>query len=138
MLQRFLRILRFAVGLVMLSAVNPAHGIGHWNVPGNVAQWWGYGWGAGHHACLVLGPISHKGAFAHNHVRLPHAPQPAYGCCDGCAAHDDFGHSWMFAPAGYQPSPQVAAPSPALTPDALPIPEAAAPDAASFSAPVEP
>jgi hypothetical protein len=107
--------------LLTFAPAMPALAIGHWNVPGNVAQWWGYGWGAGHHACLALGPISHKGAFARHQVRLRHSPQPVYGCYDNCS------YDYSFP----QPSQHV-------TPAALPLPEAApAPDEV-LPAPVEP
>jgi hypothetical protein len=120
--------------------IAPASAVGYWNVPGNVAQWWGYGWGAGHHACYVLGPISHKGAFAHNHKRLPHPPQPAYGCYDGGFYNYDFRQPQQFMANEYMPSPQLAAPTspPILTPDTLPIPDPAPAPEAVFSPPVEP
>jgi hypothetical protein len=119
--------------LAILFAAMPALAVGYWNVPGNVAQCWGYGWGAGHHACLVLGPISPKGAFAHNHKRLPYAPQPDYGCYEGCTFNYDFRHSPPSVPVEYQPSPSP----PTLTPDALPMPEATPAPGAILPAPVE-
>lgn len=90
-----------AVLLAVLSTATPAYALGYWNLPGNAAQWWGYGWGGGHHACFVLGPVSHHGAFSHRHVRLPHAPQPAYGWSGECTQRFDF----------RQPSPQFAVPA---------------------------
>jgi hypothetical protein len=146
MLRRFSCIRGFAVVLVLLSTVKPALAIGYWNVPGNVAQWWGYGWGAGHHACYVLGPVSHKGAFAHHHRRLPYAPQPAYGCYDGCSCNYDFRQPSQFMQDEYSQPPQFGTPAPApssapqsptLAPNELSIPEAAAPPGAVFPAPVE-
>jgi hypothetical protein len=45
----------------------------------------------------------------------------------------------MFAPVEYQPSPQVASPTPeTLTPDALPAPEPTPQAEAIFPPPVEP
>jgi hypothetical protein len=104
-----------------MSVAASAQAVGYWNVPGNLAQWWGYGWGGGHHACFVLGPVTHHGAFMHHHKRLPYAPQPVYDCYDGCCYNYDFRQ-----------------PAPSTTPDVLPLPEpAVAPDTA-FPAPVEP
>jgi hypothetical protein len=123
-----------AAMLGVLSAATPAFAVGYWNVPGNVAQWWGYGWGAGHHACLVLGPVSHKGAFAHNHRRLPYAPQPDYGCYGGCTYNYDFRQPAQFMPGEYQPLPA----SPALTPETLPMPDAGPAPDPSGPTPVEP
>jgi hypothetical protein len=143
---RFAVIVPYAVAAVALVNVSPALAVGYWNLPGNVGQWWGYGWGAGHHACFVLGPVSTKGAFAHNHKRLPHAPEPAYGCYEDCTYNYDFRQSSQFVPNEYQPGPQFemlspalhsAPPSDALTPDSLPMPEAAAAPEAIFYAPVE-
>lgn len=130
-----------AAMFAVLSAAAPGYAIGYWNVPGNVAQWWGYGWGGGHHACLVLGPISHKGAFDHHQTRLPYAPRPTYGWCNGYSCNNDFHQSWMFAPTdhGDQRSTQFAPPQPrSVTPEALPMPEAAIEQPESvFRAPVE-
>jgi hypothetical protein len=78
-----------AVVVATLSAVastEQAVAVGYWNVPGNVCQWNGYGFGAGYHAKFVLGPITVHDCCAHNEVRLPYAPQPPYSCyCqNGC------------------------------------------------------
>jgi hypothetical protein len=134
--------------VAVLFAAGPAYAVGYWNLPGNTCQCWGYGWGAGHHACFVLGPITHNGAFAHNEVRLPYAPQPPYTCY-GCDSYNyDFRQPSQFAPIQYQTVPQVVEPgfneptpemtSPTLAPDALPMPEAPAPSRPLFEAPVEP
>src|SRR5688572_21224794 len=91
MATRFLRISgAIATALAMATAPTLAHAIGYWNMPGNFCQGWGYGWGAGHHACLTLGPVSHEGLFAHNQVRLPCAPQPPYGCYGQPSYNYDF------------------------------------------------
>lgn len=153
MVRRLLTSVAPVVALVaVLFATAPAHAVGYWNLPGNTCQCWGYGWGAGHHACLVLGPITHDGALAHNEVRLPHAPQPPYACY-GCDNYNyDFRQPSQFAPVEYQAAPQVMEPTPhepapneptsemtppALAPEALPLPEAPAPPAPLFEAPVE-
>jgi hypothetical protein len=73
-----------AIGL--LSAVaEPTGAAGYWNVPSSFPQWAGFGCGGGYHAPLVLGPMSCRGWFVHNHYRLPHAPAPCCGCghCGG-------------------------------------------------------
>lgn len=75
--------LGLAALMVALTAHSPAHAIGYWNIPGNFCQCAGYGWGAGYHACYVLGPPTCRGCCAHHEVRLPCAPQPpyaSYGC----------------------------------------------------------
>lgn len=135
------RVAQAVVLLLALSAA-PAGAIGYWNVPGNVCQWWGYGWGAGHHACFVLGPVSQDGAFAHREVRLPYAPQPPYGYCCGGNFYYDFREPSQVMPAGYQPAPHFAEPTPALspetlTPEVLPAPDARQAPTMLFPAPVE-
>jgi hypothetical protein len=72
--------------LSVVPSVRQARAVGYWNLPGNFCQSSGYGWGAGYHAKLVLGPINCHGCCAHNEVRLPYAPQPPYSCyCqNGC------------------------------------------------------
>jgi hypothetical protein len=117
--------------LAVVFAAIPAHAVGYFNVPGNVAQWWGYGWGAGHHACFVLGPISHKGSFAHNHVRLRHVPQPAYGCYPECNYNYDFRQP--LPPDANQLPPGVHT----LTPNTMPMPELAPEPEEMFPSPVE-
>jgi hypothetical protein len=64
------------VALIGLSFVDasPAAAVGYWNIPGNFCQCFGYGWGPGYHAPMVLGPPSCDGFLAHNIVRLPAAP----------------------------------------------------------------
>jgi hypothetical protein len=137
------------VAALVAALFAPAHAyaVGYWNLPGNTCQCWGYGWGAGHHACLMLGPITHDGALAHKEVRLPHAPQPPYACY-GCDNYNyDFRQPSQFAPVEYQTAPQVTEPTlnetapemtpPALAPEALPLPEAPAPSRPLFEAPIE-
>ena len=148
MVRRLLaRVAPIAALVAVLFAPAAANAVGYWNLPGNTCQCWGYGWGAGHHACLVLGPITCD-AFAHNEVRLPHAPQPPYACYHCDSYNYDFRQPSPFAPAEYQTSPQVMEPtfneptpemtSPILAPEPLPMPESPAPSRPLFEAPVEP
>jgi hypothetical protein len=66
--------------VVLLSfTARPASAIGYWNMPGNFCQCFGYGWGPGYHASMVLGPPTCEGIFAHDVVRLPAAPSAAGG-----------------------------------------------------------
>jgi hypothetical protein len=89
----------------------PALAVGYWNLPGNFCQCFGYGWGPGYHASMVLGPPSCDGIFAHDVVRLPAAPSPA-----GWSAVQGHGYAPppMFdRPSVLSPGPQpAAAPSP--------------------------
>jgi hypothetical protein len=164
MVCRFFRLAgAFATALVMATAPQTAHAIGYWNMPGNFCQSWGYGWGAGHHACLTLGPITHEGLCAHNEVRLPCAPQPPYACYSDPGYNFDFrqpAHTVTYeqptGPVEYgpnQPQPQPHPQQylgespprgvPELAPDSLPIPDEALPDMPDvkreiFGPPVEP
>jgi hypothetical protein len=64
-----------------------ASAIGYFNMPGNYAQFWGYGCGPGYHACMVLGPISFHGGFRHGVERLPYPPSSPYFARDcSCGA----------------------------------------------------
>jgi len=132
-----------------VCAGRPVHAVGYWNLPGNFCQCAGYGWGAGHHSCLVLGPMSCNGCCAHNEVRLPCAPQPPYGSY-GCSNFNfDFRQPAQLAPVEYAPSvpseeslsmPVETSPvaeTPTLAADPLPMPEGAAPPRAIFDAPAE-
>jgi hypothetical protein len=126
------RILRvsgaIATALAIVTTPTLAHAIGYWNVPGNFCQCWGYGWGAGHHACLTLGPVSHEGLCAHNQVRLPYAPQPPHACYGDPGYNFDFRQPAHAVTYGH-PIPAVEQPinhsHPQLPPDAheLPVPQ---------------
>ena len=73
----------FAVGCLAAALTaatsEPARAIGYYNLPGSFCQCFGYGNGAGHHACLVLGPSTCEGFCATKEVRLEYPPQPPYG-----------------------------------------------------------
>lgn len=64
--------------IAALFASPSAFATGYWNLPSNFCQCAGYGCGAGYHAPLVLGPISCRGWFATNEIRLPVPPRPPY------------------------------------------------------------
>jgi hypothetical protein len=69
-------------------ATSRADAVGYWNVPGNFCQCWGYGWGAGYHAPLVLGPPTYAGWLNPHEVRLacPPGPPCGYSCeSAGCS-----------------------------------------------------
>ncbi len=151
-----------AVFAVALAMAPTAWAIGYWNIPGNFCQCAGYGWGAGHHACYVMGPINCKGFCTHHEVRLPCAPQPPYASyADGGYSYD-FRGAAPYAPASYVPgsvsnTPAIegilpedeptlreapVGPMPELMPDTLPLPAESAPSAPTsfrplFGAPVE-
>ena len=127
---------------VVLCVTAPAQAIGYWNVPGNFCQCFGYGWGAGHHACFVLGPPNCDGFLAHGEVRLPHAPQPASACHYYGASAYDFRRPAEFAPNTYEPTLEAQPASLSEsnlepTPDPLTMPEERVPARPIFDAPVE-
>jgi hypothetical protein len=82
------------IGCVFGMPTPRASAVGYWNMPGNFCQCWGYGWGAGYHSCLVLGPPSCDGILNPHEVRLMCAPGPPSYCdhatnC-GCASQSVF------------------------------------------------
>jgi len=91
--------------LVLTSSI-PANASGYWNMPSSFSQHWGYGFGAGYHAPMILGPIRWDGWQAPNEVRLPYSPSVPYGCdgCLNCGA--DFA-----APTLMEPAPAPAMPT---------------------------
>jgi hypothetical protein len=108
-----------ALGLACFAlSAKEAMAIGYWNLPGNFCQCFGYGWGPGYHASMVLGPPTCDGIFAHDVVRMPAAPSPG-----GWSAVQ--GH-------GYPPQPMFDRPS-----MLSPVPQsAAAPGPAAYRGPV--
>jgi hypothetical protein len=106
MYRQILTISIVAAALVAISATT-SHATGYWNLPSNLCQCLGCGFGAGHHAPLVLGPANWDGICAHNEVRLPYAPSVPYtGCGDfGC------GHQFA-APTLMEPAPAPVEPAP--------------------------
>jgi hypothetical protein len=91
----------------------PIYAAGYWNVPSTFCQCIGYGCGAGYHAPLVLGPVSHAGWLDHNEIRLPYAPRPAYapGCynCRNTFESSSVLESMNLLPAGRRFAPTPAA-----------------------------
>ena len=71
---------------IVLSALGSAElqAAGYWNVPSNLGQRTGHGFGGGYHAPWVLGPVEHGYCTCGKPTRLPCAPTPYYGCssCD--------------------------------------------------------
>jgi hypothetical protein len=96
-----------AAMLVATAWATPARATGYWNMPSNFCQCLGYGFGAGHHAPLVLGPANWNGICAHNEVRLPCAPSVPYGSCGSTDGRHYFAH-----PSLLEPAPAAAAPAP--------------------------
>jgi hypothetical protein len=78
----------FAVAVCVSGLAAPrAQAVGYWNTPGNFCQCWGYGWGAGYHSCLVLGPPNCGGWLNPHEMRLACPPGPPSYCdgsCSGC------------------------------------------------------
>lgn len=104
-----------AVGCFAI-APRPAHAIGYYNVPGSFCQCFGYGNGAGHHACLVLGPLSCRGFCDTKEVRLECPPQPPYAYYN-CYPYGAYGpplpSTWLDEPVPVRPAVQAPAPTPA-------------------------
>lgn len=74
-----LLIVAMLAALAIAGAVVPsASAAGYWNLPSTFCQCFGYGYGAGHHAPFVLGPIQCGGYCNHKEVRLPCPPRPPY------------------------------------------------------------
>jgi hypothetical protein len=101
MYRQLLSVSIVAAALIATSATT-VHATGYWNLPSNFCQCIGCGFGAGHHAPLVLGPANWDGICAHNEVRLPYAPSAPYG---GCGHH-------FAAPTLMEPAPEPVAPAP--------------------------
>jgi hypothetical protein len=89
MSRRAFHSLVFSTMLFAVAPATPAIATGYWNLPGNFCQCIGCGFGAGHHAPLVLGPATWDGICAHNEVRLPCAPTVPYGAYGhgNCSSH---------------------------------------------------
>jgi hypothetical protein len=111
-----------AAVVVSVAVVNSATAAGYYNLPSNLCQWMGCGYGPGHHACLVLGPTS-RDCCQHGEVRMPCAPSPHAGChrCQlysrgGCGD----GHEEATVLEGEVTAPEpVVAPTPAEIPAAF-------------------
>jgi len=109
-----------AIGLGSAVLDEPASAIGYYNLPGTFCQCFGYGNGAGHHACLALGPSTCFGFGPPNEVRLPYPPQPPCRCAPcPCGLPADDG-SWLPEPSELPPAGPSLLPSPAaLRPQTL-------------------
>lgn len=104
-----------AFGLLAV-APSSASAIGYYNVPGSFWQCVGYGNGAGHHACLMLGPLSCRGFCSTHEVRVacpPGPPNSYYGyCANGWNGPMSEG-SWIDGPTLPPPSSPEPMPEPA-------------------------
>jgi hypothetical protein len=67
--------------LAAFACASTAAANGYWNIPSTFCQCVGYGWGAGYHAPLVLGPITCRECLDHKEIRLPYSPAPSCGYC---------------------------------------------------------
>jgi hypothetical protein len=76
-------------------AMSRAEAVGYWNMPGNFCQCWGYGWGAGYHAPLVLGPPTCSGWLNPHEVRLACPPGPPCYCGSSCGCGDGDQSLWQ-------------------------------------------
>ncbi len=107
-------ILLFGISVACSLTAQPpeAAAIGYYNLPGSFYQCFGYGNGAGHHACLVLGPKSHDGYFATNEVRLPCAPLPPcdYYQCEAWGPSP--AGNWLEQPSSLLPTGPRSLPAP--------------------------
>lgn len=126
-------------GLLAIGVARPAAAIGYFNVPGSFCQCMGYGNGAGHHSCLVLGPVSCQGFCSTHEVRVECPPQPPYAYYNNgyYAAGNRGGGSngtWIqesvpvqFAPQQFAPQQFAPQPTPAAEPLPTPTPAAMRP-----------
>ena len=97
-----------AICLLLFAAATPAWSSGYWNMPSTFCQCIGCGYGAGHHAPLMLGPITIDPWQRHGEIRMPHSPAPhPYGAngCGDCGGQ--FGEPALFAPSVLPAAPQL-------------------------------
>jgi hypothetical protein len=118
MLQRRLKVcatICIVAGIAALGA-GPASAGGYYNLPGSFCQCFGYGYGAGYHACLVLGPSTPSGFCVPNEVRLPYAPGPSYGCYGygDCGSTNGLADPAFVPTYGPPPAPSPAAMRPQI------------------------
>jgi len=110
-----------AAALLAIGVARPAAAIGYFNVPGSFCQCMGYGNGAGHHSCLVLGPVSCQGFCSTHEVRVECPPQPPYAYYNNRYGGGSNG-TWIqeSVPVQFAPQPTPAAePLPTPTPAAM-------------------
>jgi hypothetical protein len=117
---RFMAACLAAIVFVAASA-SSAWALGYYNLPGSFCQCFGYGNGAGHHACLVLGPSSCHGFCATNEVRLECPPQPPYRYYAGGECNSMTRGTWLEGPE------QIQRPLPQPLPEPTPAPSAMRP-----------
>jgi hypothetical protein len=121
---RLQRAVLLAVALVFL-AVEPAaeaaaESIGRASMPSSVAQYFGYGYGAGRHAAIVRTPGMH-GPNVPRNVRVPRYVGPLYPA--------PYAQVRCYGEACYPSEAPAAEPEPAPMPDVMPAPVTApAPD----------
>jgi hypothetical protein len=100
---------RSIFGAILLTAAisNSAVATGYWNLPSTFCQCIGCGFGAGYHAPLLLGPISHEGWLAVNERRLP-CPPAAANAGYGFGHHGhDFAQPTMMEPKLQPTGPEL-------------------------------
>jgi hypothetical protein len=109
--------LSFAIGIaVVATAANVrAESLGRASMPSTVAQYFGYGYGAGRHAPLVRTPGMH-GPHVPRNVRVPRYAGPLYPA--------PYSSVRCYGEACYGAEP-TAMPEPAASPEILPAPAAA-------------
>ncbi|TWT89649.1 hypothetical protein Mal64_00260 [Pseudobythopirellula maris] len=97
-----------------------AQAVGRWNLPTSSNQWWGFGYGPGYHAPMVLGP-SYKAKVAGQGVERmqtpmsppAHAPSRVfYGNQSGYGGAADFGPTLgvIESPPAYHQAPAYGRP----------------------------
>ena len=109
-----------AVAILGTLAVPSASAIGYYNLPGSFCQCFGYGKGAGYHACLVLGPSTAEGCCATNEVRLAYPPRPPYAYYGSYGCGPLGVETWLGEPTRLpSPGPQYSPGPAAMRPQIL-------------------
>ena len=101
-----------AVVVLALAAEVAAESIGRASMPSSVAQYFGYGYGAGRHVAIVRTPGMH-GPHVPRNVRVPRYVGPLYPA--------PYAPVRCYGEACYGAAPP-AVPEPAVTPAVIPVP----------------
>jgi hypothetical protein len=128
-LRRVVAIAAMGAGAAVLIAPTSAASLGRASMPNTVAQYFGYGYGAGHHAPIVRTPGMHPERVPRN-VRVPRYAGPLYPApyeavrCYGEACYGGVEPVPAYPPANAPTPADAIVPTPAVAPSPGPAPEA--------------